>query len=719
MSERKDVAVVGPALALDLNLEHGSDFALDYWRLLRDRRWIVLGVTAAVVAIALALTLLTTPVFRAQSTIKIERDSIKVVNSEGVTPADSTFDRDYLQTQYEMLRSRSLALRVVQDLGLVDHPYFAKIAGPADAKLGTGGTRARQKSLAGPLLAAVTIEPVRNSLLVRINADATDPELAARIANAYADDFIKGNIEGRFEASSYAKKYLEDRLAELKGRLEDSEKELVGFAEEEQIISLGDDTPPLSAQNLSEINVSLARAQEERIKAEADARQANMGSGLGLPQVVDNALIQSLRQSRAVLAGQYQEKLRLYKPDYPEMQQLQGQIQELDRQISTEVGNIRSSLNSRYQSARAREALLTQRVGALKGDVLDLAKRSIQYNILKRETATNQQLYDALLQRYKEIGLAGGIGANNISVVDRADVPGGPYKPSLTRNLAFGLMLGLLLGVLAAFGLHLLDRRVHSAKALETLTRLPAFGVVPLLEAGTTPAIASRDLRSPFSESYRSVRTALQFATVHGLPRSLLVTSAEAGEGKTTTASELARNIAQLGRKVVLVDGDLRNPSLHKIFGLRNATGLSTVLSGATVVGEACQPTGEANLMVMTSGPLPPNPPELLGGDSLIGLLDDLGQAFDVVILDGPPVLGLADAPLLASRAEATLLVVSAEMTRKDAVQSALQRLYATRARVIGTLLIRYQVHGHGGYGYGNYGYLTYGEKTDDASGAG
>jgi capsular exopolysaccharide synthesis family protein len=716
MTERKDVEVLGPALALDLNGERGGDFVLDYWRLLHDRRWIVLGITGAVLAITLAITLLTTPVFRAQSTIKIERDSIKVINSEGVTPADSAFDRDYLQTQYELLRSRSLALRVIQDLGLIDLPYFAEIAGPADAKPGASGTLARQKSLVGPLLAAVTIEPIRNSLLVRINVDATDPQLAARIANAYADAFIRSNIEGRFEASSYARKYLEDRLAELKGRLEDSEKELVGFAEEEQIISLGEDKPPLSAQNLSEINVSLARAQEDRIKAEAEARQASVGSGLGLPQVVDNALIQSLRQSRAILAGQYQEKLRLYKPDYPEMQQLQGRIKELDQQIATEVGNIRSSLASRYRAASAREALLSERVGELKSDVLDLAKRSIQYNILKRETATNQQLYDALLQRYKVIGLAGGIGANNISVVDRADVPGGPYKPNLIRNLALGLMLGLLLGVLAAFGSHLLDRRVHSAKALETLTRLPALGVVPLLDAGITPAIASRDLRSPFSEAYRSVRTALQFSTAHGLTRSLLVTSAAAGEGKTTTASELARNIAQLGHTVVLVDADLRNPSLHKLFGLANAKGLSSVLAGAMAADATFQATDEANLTVVTSGPLPPNPPELLGGDGLIALLDDLAKSFDVVILDGPPVLGLADAPLLASRAEATLLVVSAEMTRKDAVQGALQRLYATRGRVIGTLLIRYQMHGHGDYGYGNYGYLTYGGKADGTS---
>lgn len=710
MSELMDAGSDGRGLAMDLAPLRGAEFDLGYWHALRERRWVVLGVLAAVVAGALALTLLTTPVYRAMATIKIERDTIKVINSEALTPADSAFDRDFYQTQYELLRSRSLAQRVIRDLSLVDHPHFSGVV--AGGGKGPEAAREREKSLVGPLLGSLAIEPMRNSRLVRINFDSTDPELAARIANAYAEAFITSNIEGRFEASSYARKYLEDRLAELKGRLEDTEKELVAFAGEEQIIALGEGQPPLAAQNLSELNESLARAQDERITAEADARQGRVGSGLGLPQVVDNPLIQGLRQSRAILAGEYQEKLRLYKPDYPEMQQLQGQIAEIDRQIASEVANIRTSLDLRYRSAAVRESLLRQRMDALKGDVLDLERRSIQYNILKRDAATSKQMYDALLQRYKEIGVAGGLGANNISVVDRAEVPGGPYKPNLTRNLALALILGLMLGIAAALGLHLMDRRIHTAKLLERLTGLPALGVVPLLEPGMTPALASADLRSPFSEAYRSVRTALQFSTPHGLPHTLLVTSAGPGEGKTTTAAELARNIAQLGRKVVLVDADLRNPSLHKIFSRPNGVGLSNLLAGATGVAEAFQPTDEPNLTVITSGPLPPNPPELLGGDGLVTLLQALGQAFDVVLLDGPPVLGLADAPLLASRAEATLLVVAAEMTRKDAIVSALQRIAATRGHVIGTLLIRYQMRGAAGYGYGNYGYFAYGGKS-------
>ena len=706
-------ATIEKGLAMDLQHDHGVEAAHEYLRIIRAHRWVVLGVSIGVLAVALVMTLLTTPIYRALATIEIKPDTIKVVKSEGLTSADSTYDRDYYQTQYEVLRSRSLALRVIQDAQLIEQPAFRGLAaGPVPKRTPSEALKAQQAAV-DVVLGALTIDPIRNSQVVRINYDSPDPQLAARVANAYSDAFIASNIEGRFDATAYAKKYLEKRLAELQGKLEESEKQLVVFAEKEQIVSVGQDAPSLSAQNLGELNGMLAKAQADRIRAEADLHQADSGSGLGMPQVVDNALIQQLRQQRAGLAGQYNDKLAVYKPDFPDMLQLQGQIAASDRQIAAEVGHIRTSVESRYRAAREQEDLLVSRIGLLKGDVLDLANRSIRYNILKREIATNQQLYDALLQRYKEIGVAGGIGANNISVLDRAEVPGSPYKPDLRRNLLLGLMLGLALGMLVALALHYSDRRIHSSKALEALTGLPGLGVIPLLDQGVTPNSAGADLRSPFSEAYRSVRTALQFSSTHGLPRSLLITSAGAGEGKTTTAAELGRNIAQLGRRVALIDADLRNPSLHKVFGKDNGVGLSSVLAGVAKLSDACQATDIANLTLVTSGPLPPSPPELLGGDALVAVLEELRKTHDVVLMDGPPVLGLADAPLLAGRAEATLLVVSANVTRKDSIHSALQRIAATHSRVVGTLLVRFDMRHKGEHGYHGYDYFSYGGQRD------
>jgi capsular exopolysaccharide synthesis family protein len=700
-------------LAMDLGPAHDDVDLRHLWNVLLARRWVVLGLAAATMAVALVVTLLTTPIYRASSTIQIERDSIKVINSEALTPVDTGMDRDFYQTQYELLRSRSLALQVIGNLGLAQSDALLEGVAPLPDGASPADVAAREQALVGSVLAALSIEPIRNSRLVRISFESPDPELSARVANAYADAFISSNIERRFDASSYAKKYLEERLEELKGRLEDTEQELVAYAEEEQIVSVGGDSPSLSAQNLSELNLQLAQAEGERFKAESAWQQAATGSGEALPQVLESPLIQSLRQSRAGLSAQYQEKLRIYKPEYPEMMQLRAQISEVDRQIAAEVGNIRGSLKSRYDAAVSQERLLKQRMGGLRDDVLDLANRSIRYNILQREVMTNQALYEGLLQRYKEIGVAGGIGANNIQVVDRAEVPGGPVRPSATRNLAMGLVLGLGLGVLAALAINYMDRRIRSLEVLHKLTGLPNLGVVPVLPDGMTPRQASENPRSAFSESYRSVRTALQFATPHGLPASFVVSSPSAGEGKTTTAAELAHNIALLGRRVALVDADLRSPSLHKVFDKANGVGLSNVLAGAATLEAVLQQTDEPNLSLVTSGPLPPNPPELLGGEGFEQLMADLAGRFDIVILDGPPVLGLADAPLLASRTEATLLVVAAGSSRKDEIRSALHRLSATRANVLGTLLVRYDARSQDGYGYGGYGYFAYGSQRD------
>lgn len=710
MSAVMQTAPVGSSAPADADDEINL---LEYWRILVERKWLVAGIAAGVFVLALALTLLATPIYRASSTLQIERETLKIMDVEGLTPTESPMDRDFYQTQYELLQSRSLARRVIQDLRLVEHPQFEKVVDSARTSLAATAAKAAaptqpllERALVEPVLAALSIEPVRNSRLVRVNFDSPDPELAARVANAYADAFIASNLERRFDASSYARKYLEERLAQLKGRLADSEKALIDFATQEQLVSVGEKDASLDAQNLADLNSSLAQAQSARIRAEATWRQASAGNGLGLPQVVASPLIQKLRESRAEIAAEYQQKLRTFKPDYPDMRSLAGQLAEVDRQIATEVDNIRSAIRAEYAAARQHEVLLEARLASLRHDVLDVQARSIQYNILKREAETNRELYDGLLQRYKEIGVVGNVGANNISVIDRADVPDKRHSPRIPLNLAVGLLLGGMAGVLAAFLLHHLDRTIHTPQALAALVPLPVLGAIPKLPEGTSPQQASQDVRSPFSESYRSVRTALQFATENGLPRRLLLTSSGPGEGKTTSATELARNIAQLGKRVVLVDADLRNPSVHRVTGIPNGVGLSNILAGAAEPADALRQGSEPGLSVITSGPLPPNPPELLAGERLAHLLDALSAQFDVVVIDGPPVLGLADAPLLANAAGATVLAVGADDTRSDSVQHALQRLAAAQARVIGTLLTRFDIDRKGqAYGYTYYAY--------------
>jgi capsular exopolysaccharide synthesis family protein len=723
------------AMSLDLRSPEAGEKSdeidlLSYWRILVKRRWTVLGALAIVLAFTLVGTLLMTPIYRATTSLQIERDTVKVVDVEGVTPVEGPGGNDFYVTQYELLKSRALAQRVASELDLAEGDRLDRIAprspwaalgglfsrsqGDRDEDDEGAGADARDDAATRAIMNGLTIVPVRNSRLVRVHFDSPDPVFSQRAANSLAAAFIASNLERRFDSSAYAKTYLEDRLEELKLKLEESERQLVAFAQQEQIVGTGENSGNLSEQNLGSINSALSQVRTERIRAESRWRQAQASSGMVLlGEVGENSIIKSLQEQRSRLMAEYQDKLRLYKPAYPLMVQLKGQIDELDKQVSSEVANIKAAIQAEFLATQEQERLLEEQMSLLRTDVLDLQGRSIQYNIFKREVDTNRQLYDGLLQRYKEIGVAAGVTNNNISVVDRAQ-PGVKYKPSLARNLALGLAAGLMLGVLLALGFEYLDDTLKAPEDIEKQLGLSVLGVIPKLKAPMTPVQALQDPRSAFAESYRSVRTALQFATDTGVPRCLLVTSATPAEGKSTTALTLAKNFAQLGKRVLIIDADLRNPSLHRSLGKENTSGLSNYLAGASKATEVIQPTDTPHLMFMPTGPLPPNPAELLMGPKMLSLISIAAEKFDQVIIDGPPVMGLADAPILANMATGTLLVVEAGETRIAVARNALKRLVAARAHVVGALLTKFSSkHAGYGYGYGSYNYYSYGAKDE------
>jgi polysaccharide biosynthesis transport protein len=394
--------------------------------------------------------------------------------------------------------------------------------------------------------------------------------------------------------------------------------------------------------------------------------------------------------------------------------QLRNQIKELDRQVQTEVVAIKQSIEAGFLAAKDEEDNLLAQLGNSKTEVVEQRNRSIQYNILKREVDTNRTLYDGLLQRYKEIGVAGGIGTNNISVVDKAAFPIAPRSPRLGLNLLVAFLAGLTLGFLAAIGLDYLDDSFKAPEDIERELGLTVIGVVPKPQAGSTLEEEMADARSGMSEAYRSLRTGLQFSTSDGLPRTLLITSSKPSEGKTTTTIHLARTLAHIGLNVLLIDGDLRNASVHKRMGQSNELGLSNYLSGAKQPEDVVQTTDTDRLVLMTSGPLPPNPAELLSGPKFPALLTLAVESFDVVLIDGPPVMGLADAPLISSMVQASMLVVAANETRRNTVRIAMRRLQYARANIIGALLNKFDIKmtGYGyGYGYGDYSYHSYGAK--------
>lgn len=695
------------------------DLAL-YWRLALKHRLLILAVFVAALVIGVVVTLLTTPLYMASATLQIDREAARVLNVDDAAPRESMIQgEEFFQTQYGLLRSRSLAERVIEAQGLATSDAFLNTMGETlpEAKPGGSSDRAtkRREMVLRTLQKNLGVSPVRGSRLVTVTYSSPDPTLSARIANAFAENFIQSNLDRKFDSSSYARQFLEDLISQTKTKLEDSERQLVDYATRQQIINVNDgsnnpgENQSLASNNLVALNGSLAQARAARVGAEEKWRQASSASLMTLPEVLENAAIQRMSESRATLQSEYQQQSARYRPEFPEMLQLKAQIDELDRQINSMARSIRDSIRGQYVVAANQERSLEGQVNGLKADVLDLRDRTIQYNILQREVDTSRTLYDGLLQRYKEVGVTGGVTTNNISIVDLADPPSNPSSPKLLLNIALAMFLGLGLGVLAALVLEALDESLATPDDVEGKLGIPVLGAIPLLAKGETPAAAIANLRSAFSEAYYSLRSALQFSTPDGAPGSILVTSSRPAEGKSTTSFALAQNFARGGKRVLLVDGDLRNPSMHRLVGVDNEKGMSNLLSGSANLDDVVHKTGIDNLSFVSCGPLPPNPAELWGGDRIRSFLDEALTRFDHVIIDGPPILGFADAPILAATVGGTLFVLESKGTRRGQARGAMRRLKMGSARLLGVVLTKFdsRATSYGGYDYSydyNYG---------------
>jgi polysaccharide biosynthesis transport protein len=684
----------GPGGGLDLNLQ-------TIWRVISEWRWLILGAVAVGLAGAIVVTLLTTPLYKAAAVLEINPPAVEIMDGKGQPVVPN--DREFLATQYGLLASRSLAQRVAQELNLPANQAF--VPGEADRET-------KLKIATGKLMGNFKVTPVPQSRLINIAYTSDDPALAARVANAYADNFINSSLERRYEASSYARSFLERQIANVKRDLERSERQLVGYAQRQGIINLGGekagesgDAGSLQGASLAAVNAALADATTKRIQAEQAYRQARAVSASEI-----TSSTAGLRSQRAALEAEYQEKLSRFRPEYPDMIALRSRITELSKQINAEAGTVAggraTTLAAEYRAALAAESNLQGRLNQLKGAVLNLRGRSIQYNILLREVDTNRSLYDALLQRYKEIGVAGGIGRNQVSIVDRAEPPGGPFKPNLMFNLMIGFAAGLLTGLAAALALEFLNDTVKTPDDVRDRLGLASLGVIPKKQGVEAMAEELKDQTSSISEAYFSLRTSLQFTTENGAPKTLLITSSRAAEGKSSTTLALATNFARLGNNVLLIDADLRKPAF--VTGNDRNGGLSLLLTNHDPIRDHVLKTEHDNLWLLPCGPLPPNPAELLASPRLKALMNEAAAEFDMVIVDGPPVLGLADAPLLGAVTRGTLMVIESGKTRTKAAVDAVNRLKASGSHIVGAVLTKFRHQSHGyGYGYG-YGYEPY-----------
>jgi len=734
-AQRKELQRLGELLAATQTAPEDDD-AIDlreYWQILLRRRRTVFTVLGVAVVIALLYTFLATPIYRGTLLLQIDRQDSKVLNYQTLTSDQQSGDaKDFYETQYELLKSRSLARRVIDQLGLESSPELAGNAGKGSFfgsvtktvsgwlsgreadPAGAGSDKEKTPDLEKAFLDNLTIEPVRNSELVRVSYDSPNPKEAALITNAVAKNFINISLERRFDASSNAKTFLEGQIKQARANLDDSERRLVAYARERGIVDL-EDRMAILLQKLKDMNSELIKAQADRIQAEANYNELVKEGSYNTGAVLDSTLIQKLKEHKAKLEATYQDQLKIYKPGYPKMQQLRRQIAETQREIAQESASIANSVKTIFQSKVRQEVELKQRIAEIKQEILQMQDRSTDYQALKRDVDTNRQLYDGLLQRMKEVGVVGGIGNNNIAIIDPAEVPKRKYKPSLTKDLAVAVAIGLFGGILLAFLFETLDDTLKTSAEVERRIGAPVLGVAPFvsaraeaIEADEIAVLAYKNPRSALAESYRSLRTALTFSTAEGAPKVIHFTSAGAVEGKTTSSISTAITFAQTGNKVLLIDGDLRNPSLHKAFSLPNAAGLTNYLAGDAKPARIAHPTRIKGLFAITSGPLPPNPVELLSTAKMMDLITLAAERFDYVIIDGPPVVGLADAVVLARLARATIVTVEAGSTRIGALEGSVKRLRDANAPVLGAVLAKFGKAGSG-YGYGYDYHYTYG----------
>jgi capsular exopolysaccharide synthesis family protein len=693
------------------------------WELAFRWRWVIGAIFAACIAIAVVLVMLAPSLYSAQSQIEISREKKNVTNVRGLDADESSGYEEFYDTQYQLLRAGSLAERVVRSLKLADEPGFFAAhgidVGAEKAPLSAAQRKQREAMAAGLLKGGIQITPIRNSSLVNIGYTSQSPQWSARIANAWPQGFVAETIDRGLSSTADARTFLESRLEDLRIKLARSESELINFARDRNIVALGgsrdasgksEEPQTLVARNLSSLNAALMASRTERIAAESRARSA---LGENSSEALASAAIGQLRTKRIEAAAEYERLMIQFEPGYPAARAVKQQIDSLDAAISNEVGRINGSRRASFNEALKREAELGAQVERLKGQFDQQQRDTIQYNIYQRDVDTNRQLYDSLLQRYKEIGLSGSVGATNIAIVDPAKVPGGPSAPNLNNYLLMALVGAFGLSIAAIFLLEQIDNGVRSPDDIERLFKLPLLGNVPKSDGDLMAELD--DPKSQISEASQSIRAVLAFATSHGLPSTLLVTSAQEGEGKSTTALALAMGISRSGKRVLLIDADMRSPSVHKLVGCSNAKGFSNLLAGDEISPTLFIATKLNGLSVLPAGPKPPSTADLLGVDRLNQLFDGLRDRFDHIMIDAPPILGIADAPILGAMVEGTVLVIEAERTPIRDIRHSLERLRLVNAHVLGAIVTKVVYRRHYGYNYGyGYGY-GYGEK--DAEG--
>jgi polysaccharide biosynthesis transport protein len=747
--------------------EEGRIDVLAYWHTVRKHLRLIVVIVLAVAMVTALRVFMMTPIYSAGATLLLKPGTPAILSQNGV-PLDSQADSDYYDnfshTQLEILKSRTLAAMVIKDDGLDRDPVFtgAALVPPVQPSLfdrvrkklsdqirqtfpGAGQMRRKlpvPRAGSSPMgvnaglidiyLGELDVKPVSDTSLVQITFNTPDPQLSARLANAHAHAYIREGIELRTQANEEAEKFLKQKLIELKEQLEKSEVALNAYRREKGIVPgemTLDGKETMVLDRVSELSQDLTKAQVDRIGLEAQVQQFDKHNYEAVPAVMGNSAIMGLQSQLTAVDAEYASMAKQFKPEYPPLAQLEAKRQELMSGIRIETRKVLDATQAAYATARAKEAKLQDEMVKQRAQALNLNDAAVEYAILQREVDTNRELYNSVLQRMKDIGLAAEAHSSNVLIVDQAEVPRVPSAPHKLPDVLRNAMLALAGGVGLAFLLEYLNNTLKTPDDVERYLKVPNLAVIPAFARTGERPYAPLKFREPdlpmklgygkeligahgpnslIGESFRTLRTALMLSRAGSPPKTILFTSATNSEGKTVTAANTAVMFAHTGVKVILIDADLRRPRCHKIFAVDNHQGLTEALTGTREIVQLIRPTGIEGLSLLSSGSFPPNPTELLGSDKMRQTLEELMRTYDMVVIDSPPLMPVSDGLLLSTMVDGVVLVVNSENTARQQSRAALARLDFARAKIFGVVLNKVNIQSPDYRFYQHYYYSHY-----------
>ena len=693
----------------------------EYFRVLIKRKWTVIGCLAAIFSVSAIASFKMTPIYEAAAKIAINKPD-SIVNFKESNGGGSDYgDPADMDTEVTILQSDLLALQVIKALNLDKMPEFGGGPGPgtvdALAPDPLQSDSARTTALLGAFKGGLRVALRPGTRIVEIHYVSTNPQLAASIVNTLASTYIEQNFKTKFESTMQASDWLSKQLVDLQMKVETSQEKLVKFQKEHEILGT-DEKQNIITEKLAELNRELTTAESVRMQKESLYQLVESGNSEEVGAIADALesggaggsgglapLVANFRAKQADLKIQIAELSTQFGPSYPKIAQLNNQLKEIDTQIQQELKKIGDRVRGQYLAAQQQENLLRIEFDKQKQEANKLNEHAIDYTLLKRDVDVNRQLYEGLLEKLKEAGVTAGLRSNNIHIVDAARTPMYPTEPNIPRNLAFAFVLGLTTGIGMAFLLENMDNTVRTTEQAQMISGLPALGMIPMgskngLDAGGKKLMSISSSReavelvtqarpqSQMAESYRALRTSLLLSNLGTPPKTIMITSARPQEGKTTTSINTAIVLAQKGVRVLLIDADLRRPSVHKTLGMGPRSGLSNVLTGSVTLDHAIARSPIlSNLFILPAGTPPPNPAELLASAHMRDLLADLREKYDHIVIDTPPTLSVTDAVVLSQRVDAIILVIRSSKTTKQALRRSRDILTQVNAHITGVLL--------------------------------